>query len=73
MAGVIPTEYAGVLTSDASGSWGCGAFTASGEWFQLRLPESWDAVHITAKPMIVLGGGSSDRAGQSTAGVTTLQ
>ncbi len=46
-----------VLTSDASGSWGCGAFTSGGSWFQLQLPESWDGVHITVKELlpIVLG------------------
>ncbi len=27
------------LTSDASGSWGCGAYTSQGHWFQLPLPE----------------------------------
>ena len=30
MTGILPTFHAGVLTSDASGSWGCGAFTSSG-------------------------------------------
>ena len=29
-----------VLMSDTSGSWGCGAFTSVGEWFQLELPSS---------------------------------
>ena len=37
MAGVIPSEVAGSITSDASGSWGCGAFLSRGEWFQLEL------------------------------------
>ena len=46
-----------VLTSDASGSWGCGAYTSEGQWFQLQLPESWHGVHITVKELlpIVLG------------------
>lgn len=52
MAGVIPTSYAGVITSDASGSWGCGAFSSEGEWFQLKLPTSWDSVHITVKELL---------------------
>ena len=45
------------LTSDASGSWGCGAYTSHGQWFQLQLPESWLDVHITIKELlpIVLG------------------
>ncbi len=25
-----------IVTSDASGSWGCGAFVSSGEWFQFQ-------------------------------------
>ena len=45
------------MTSDASGSWGCGAYTSDGQWFQLQLPESWVDVHITIKELlpIVLG------------------
>ena len=45
----IPTA---VMTSDASGSWGCGAFTDQGEWFQLVWPESWEEVHITVKELL---------------------
>ena len=57
MSGVIPAGCAGSITSDASGSWGCGAFSSMGQWFQLRLPESWDGVHITIKELlpIVIG------------------
>ena len=46
-----------VLTSDASGSWGCGAFTSTGQWLQLQFPESWADIHITVKELlpIVLG------------------
>ena len=46
-----------VLTSDALGSWGCGAYLMSGEWFQLELPRSWAGVHITIKELlpIVIG------------------
>ena len=38
--------------SDASGSWGCDAFTSAGEWFQLELPSSWDGIHITIKELL---------------------
>lgn len=57
MAGIVPARYVGTITSDASGSWGCGAFETSGEWFQLKLPESWSTVHITVKELlpIVIG------------------
>jgi len=46
-----------VLTSDASGSWGCGAFTSDGQWFQLQLPACWDGVQIAVKELrpFVLG------------------
>ena len=46
------------LISDASGSWGCGAFsTTTGEWFQLRWPELWTDKSIAAKELlpIVIG------------------
>ena len=41
-----------MVTSDASGGWGCGAFSSSGEWFQFPWPENWKAVHITEKELI---------------------
>ena len=46
-----------VLTSNVSGSWGCGAFTSDGQWFQLQLPACLDGVHITVKELLpnVLG------------------
>ena len=40
------------ITSDASGSWGCGAFSSSGSWFQLQWPSSWSHYHIAAKEMV---------------------
>ena len=52
MYSVVRREPQVVLTSDASGSWGCGAFTCTGQWFQLKLPESWRDVHITVKELL---------------------
>ncbi len=40
------------VTSDASGNWGCGAFLASGEWFQCEWQGVWEDVHITAKELL---------------------
>ena len=40
------------VTSDASGSWGCGAYTQSGEWFQLEWPDEWLNINIAAKEMV---------------------
>ena len=57
MAGAIPREPQTTLTSDASGNWGCGAYTSTWDWFQLALSGDWSDVHITAKEFlpIVLG------------------
>ncbi len=59
MAGAALRKPQVILTSDASGSWGCGAYTSTGEWFQLALMEDWNGVHITVKELlpIVLGVG----------------
>ena len=49
-----------VITSDASGSWGCGSFdNTSGQWFQLGWPDTWQAVNIAVKELlpIVLSAG----------------
>ena len=40
------------VSSDASGTFGCGAFENTSSWFQLQWPESWQSVHITAKELI---------------------
>ena len=41
-----------VIPSDASGRWGCGAFSSTGEWFQCAWPEEWKEVHITEKELM---------------------
>lgn len=41
-----------VVTADASGSWGCGAFGLNRCWFQLQWPQSWSMVHIAAKELV---------------------
>lgn len=41
-----------VVTSDASGSWGCGAFSSLGWWFQCTWPDCWGSVHITCKELL---------------------
>ena len=40
------------ITADASGSWGCGAFSSEGTWFMLEWPASWSQCHIAAKELI---------------------
>lgn len=39
-----------ILTSDASGSWGCGAFWGD-QWFQLQWPTAVSEYHITYKEL----------------------
>ena len=40
------------ITSNASGSWGCGAFLNTGPWCQLTWPESWTHYPIAVKEMV---------------------
>ena len=40
------------VVSDASGTFGCGAFSPNLGWFQLRWPESWHSVNIAAKELV---------------------
>ena len=48
---LIPATTVSVqVTSDASGSWGCGAFWDV-HWFQLPWPEEWGDIPITAKEL----------------------
>ena len=49
---VVQRTPTGTITSDASGRWGCGAFTEKGEWFQFCWPASWANVHITVKELL---------------------
>lgn len=58
MTANVQTRPTALVTSDASGSWGSGAFNSQGEWFQFQLPQSWATVHITVKellPIVVEG------------------
>ena len=38
--------------SDASGSFGCGAFVSNGAWFSVRWPHWWQSVDISAKELL---------------------
>ena len=41
------------VTSDASGSWGCGAYSRnSGSWFQVEWPASWHSINIAIKELV---------------------
>ena len=50
--GIIKSHYVATITSDASGTWGCGAFSSRGEWFQLEWPDSWRGLHITIQELL---------------------
>ena len=50
---LLPTGEASVhVFSDASGSFGCGAFTLNSGWFQLQWPQSWADIDISSKEMV---------------------
>ncbi len=40
------------LTSDASGKWGCRAFTCAGQWFQCKWNGKLATVHITTNELL---------------------
>ena len=40
-----------IITSDASGSWGCGAFHVN-EWFQMQWDSHTPPLHITIKELL---------------------
>lgn len=40
------------VVSDASGSYGCGAFSSAHGWFQLKWPEDWNPLGIAAKELV---------------------
>ena len=50
---LFPGRPAGdTVTSDASGSWGCGAFREGGTaWFQFQWPLGWEGVNIATKEL----------------------
>ena len=57
MSAVVRSTPEGTITSDASGNWGCGAYSNQGKWFQLEWSEQWRPYHITIKELlpIILG------------------
>ena len=46
-----PASSTVVVTSDASGSWGCGAFSGR-DWFHRQWPSTWIPTAIAAKEMV---------------------
>ena len=52
MSNLVEGPCSITLTSDASGSWGCGAYLSTGAWFQLEWPRSWASTHITVKELL---------------------
>ena len=45
-------EITATSTSDASGSWGCGAIASNHHWFQLKWPSTWSNSNIASKEMV---------------------
>ena len=47
------TKQSPVIISDASGSWGCGAYLEdSKRWLQLQWPETWSKANIACKELV---------------------
>ena len=53
-AWIIRSHYAATIISDASGTWGCGAFSSMEEWFQFEWPEGWKEIYITIKELLLI-------------------
>ena len=57
---LLPTPHSLYqVYSDASGNFGCGAFTRDLGWFQNKWPESWEETDIASKelvPVVVVAG-----------------
>ena len=51
MSSMCSVPHSETVTADASGGWGCGAFSGA-QWFQVEWPESWAMVHITVKELL---------------------
>ena len=51
--GLFPASPLGpIITADASGAWGCGAYEDSTfHWFQVTWPSLWEPVNIAAKEL----------------------
>ena len=50
---ILPqSEPIHTVMSDTSGSWGCGAVSDSGAFFQVQWPEPWAQVNIVVKEML---------------------
>ena len=52
MSSICRRPHSVLITSDASGGWGCGAYSSANLWFQAQWPECWSSVHITAKELV---------------------
>ena len=55
--GILPRPHSSLpsqtVVSDASGSWGCGAFTCTDtQFFQLQWPQEWSTTCIAAKELL---------------------
>ena len=49
-----PLTLSSHVYSDASGSYGCGAFVASCGWFNVQWPASWLDVAIAQKELVLV-------------------
>ena len=74
----VLSQPSATVTSDASGHWGCGAFSSAAAWFQFQWPPAWGHFHITVKELLPVvaawpSGDTYGRGGQFAACVTMQQ
>jgi len=50
--GVVRSLPSATLTYDASGSWGCVAYTYQGQLFMVQWPTSWATFHIMLEELL---------------------
>ena len=68
VSGVGKLRATAVVTSDASGNWGCRAYTSTGEWFMLQWPLSWMRIYAYNSKGAAATGGGGGNVGQEVVG-----
>ena len=73
MTVAMRTRPEATIVSDASGNWGCRAYSSKGERFQFQWPSSWATIHITVLLCPVRCGAAPGKGRPSTAFVIMRQ
>ena len=52
MSSLCRLPHSVMITSDATGGWGCGTFNSANQCFQVQWLKCWSSVHITVKELV---------------------